>query len=225
MEILLIFFALPIAIIIISIALQKVLKCPILVAGIIFSIFLIISIIFGSLILVIVTIIYTIISFLTAAIFNFIQERFNNCMCSNNMQNCCDECNNQTRNLLTISSQCNNSNNGNLLRISSNNCNGVTNDLLTINSNCSERRNNGCNNGDTSSLNGILTISDNGFFDNNTCRSCRCNCNNGRCGCNNCENCNNCNTNNNNRISARVNVIPNSETNGRTGCFCGRYRR
>ena len=41
MNILLIFFALPIATIIISIALQKILKCPILVAAIIFAIFLI----------------------------------------------------------------------------------------------------------------------------------------------------------------------------------------
>lgn len=31
--------------------------------------------------------------------------------------------------------------------------------------------------------------------------------------------------NNSNRVSARVNVIPNSNTNGRTGCFCGKYRR
>lgn len=30
---------------------------------------------------------------------------------------------------------------------------------------------------------------------------------------------------NSNRINARVNVIPNSNTNGRTGCFCGNYRR
>ena len=36
---LLIFFALPIAVIVISIALQKILKCPVLVAAIIFSIF------------------------------------------------------------------------------------------------------------------------------------------------------------------------------------------
>ena len=40
MNILLIFFALPIATIIISIALQKILRCPILVAAIIFAIFL-----------------------------------------------------------------------------------------------------------------------------------------------------------------------------------------
>lgn len=30
---------------------------------------------------------------------------------------------------------------------------------------------------------------------------------------------------NSNRINARVNVIPNFNTNGRTGCFCGNYRR
>ena len=38
MNILLLFFAIPIAVIIFSIALQKILKCPFIVAGIIFSI-------------------------------------------------------------------------------------------------------------------------------------------------------------------------------------------
>ena len=44
MNTLLIFFALPIAIIIISIALQKIFKCPFLVAGIIFAIFFIVGV-------------------------------------------------------------------------------------------------------------------------------------------------------------------------------------
>ena len=43
MNILLIFFALPIATIIVSIALQKILKCPPLVAAIVFAIFLIVT--------------------------------------------------------------------------------------------------------------------------------------------------------------------------------------
>ena len=37
--ILLLFFALPIAVVVISVALQKILRCPILVAAIIFAIF------------------------------------------------------------------------------------------------------------------------------------------------------------------------------------------
>ena len=46
---LLIFFALPLATIIISIALQKMLKCPFLVAGIIFAIFLVVTFVIGNL--------------------------------------------------------------------------------------------------------------------------------------------------------------------------------
>lgn len=63
---LLIFFALPVAVIIISIALQKVLKCPALVASIIFSIFLIVTFVIDNIIFLIATIVYTILSFITA---------------------------------------------------------------------------------------------------------------------------------------------------------------
>ena len=73
-NILLLFFALPIATIIISIALQKVLDNPLLVAAIIFSIFLVVTFIIGDLNLLIATIVYTILSFLTAAIINYIDE-------------------------------------------------------------------------------------------------------------------------------------------------------
>lgn len=79
---LLIYFALPIATIIISIALQKILKCPPLVAAVIFAIFLIVTFVINNLAFLVPTIVYTIISFLTAIIVclfgRFIQE---NCMC------------------------------------------------------------------------------------------------------------------------------------------------
>lgn len=65
---LLIFFALPIAIIIFSIALEMILRNPILVSGIIFSVFLIVTAAIGILELLIATIVYTIISFITAYI-------------------------------------------------------------------------------------------------------------------------------------------------------------
>ena len=58
MNILLIFFALPIAVIIISIALQRILKCPILVAAIIFAIFLIVTFIVNNLNFLIAAIVY-----------------------------------------------------------------------------------------------------------------------------------------------------------------------
>ena len=66
MNTLLIFFALPIAVIIISIALQKILKCPLLVSAIIFSIFLIVTFVVNNLNFLVAAIIYAIISFITA---------------------------------------------------------------------------------------------------------------------------------------------------------------
>ena len=63
---LLIFFALPIATIIISIALQKIFKCPFLVTAIIFAIFLVVTFIIDNLVFLVATIAYTIIAFITA---------------------------------------------------------------------------------------------------------------------------------------------------------------
>lgn len=72
MTTLLIFFALPIAVIIISIALQKIFKCPFLVAAIIFAIFLIVTFVIGNLIYLVATIAYTILAFITAVLTNII---------------------------------------------------------------------------------------------------------------------------------------------------------
>ena len=72
MNTLLIFFALPIAVIIISIALQKIFKCPFLVAAIIFAIFLIVTFVIGNLNYLVATIAYTILAFITAVLTNII---------------------------------------------------------------------------------------------------------------------------------------------------------
>lgn len=188
--ILLIFFAIPIAVIIISIALQKIFKCPFIVAAIIFAIFLIIPFILGNLNLLVATIAYTMLSFITALLTNVICKilrELDDREC-NNSKRC--NCRNKTRNsnnneiqLLSITGDCSDSdNNGNLLTISSNGCNGIENELLTINSSCGNNNDN-----------------------NNTC-SC------------------NCNTSDNS-IAVRANVFPNNSTNGRTGSFCGCFRR
>lgn len=175
MNLLLIFFALPIATIIISIALQKILKCPHLVAAIIFAIFLIVTFIINNLNFLIAAIIYAIISFITAVIVCFIcrisnrlDRRENSCRCRRH--NDCDD-----------------------------RCTDRANDFFTIDSDFQSYGNNG-----------VFTINTLNSNNNNNCR------------CNSC----NCNSNsNNNRVSARINVIPNSDTNGRTGCLCGNYRR
>ena len=68
MNTLLVFFAWPVATIIISIALQKILRNPALVAAIIFAIFLVVTFILNDLNFLVATIIYTILSFITATI-------------------------------------------------------------------------------------------------------------------------------------------------------------
>lgn len=230
MEFLLIFFAFPLAVIIISIALQKILKNPILVASIIFVIGLLLAFIVNNLIILVITIIYAIISYITAfitcLICKWLRENSNECR-RRERNNCCDRrndnCNGMgnSNELLTISSNCNQSNNGNLLTISSN-CNRNNNgDLLTINSRCGNNSN--CCNMDDG-RNDLLTINSNGNCQETGNWNCSCqNTNiingvirvrNGDCSCRNDD-----------IVDTRINVIPNSNNNGRTGCICGRYRR
>ena len=77
MNTLLLFFAFPIATIIISIALQIVLKKPLLVASIIFAVFLVITFVLNDLNFLVATIVYTIISFVTSIIVCLIYKIFN----------------------------------------------------------------------------------------------------------------------------------------------------
>lgn len=90
MNTLLLFFALPIATIILAIVLQKILKCPCLVAATFFAIYLIITYaVFDSSFLVYV-IIYTILAFVTAVLTKWICQlkqqlcqRVPSCGCNN----------------------------------------------------------------------------------------------------------------------------------------------
>ncbi|MBQ3415711.1 MAG: YbeF family protein [Clostridia bacterium] len=74
--ILLIFFAIPLGVIIFSIALQKLVRNPFLVASIIFAIFLIVVLAFFDSIFLILVIAYTILSFVTALITKIIWRFF-----------------------------------------------------------------------------------------------------------------------------------------------------
>ncbi len=158
MTILFIFFALPLATIIISIALQKILKNPCLVAAIIFSIFLIVTFAIGVIEFIIAAIIYAIISYITAVITcivnRFIRRNTDNddCRCRNR---CYDT---RTNNLLTISSSCNNNNN----KAEPTTINGVLrirNDDTPSCCNCNNRTN---NNNISTRINVIPNNSDNG---------------------------------------------------------------
>ena len=121
MNTLLIFFALPIATIILSAVLEKILNCPIAVAGVAFAIYLIVTFAVFDATFLIATIVYTILAFLTALIIKFIKNLF---------------CNNENANnlLLTALEAINaNNNNGN------NTNNGNTNTSNNSN-NCGCRR-------------------------------------------------------------------------------------
>jgi len=88
---LLVFFAIPVATIILSAILETFINCPLKVGGIFFSIFLVVaSALGGTIELLFAAIVYTIISFLTAFI-TFVILRRNRCKycfyCSNNNLN------------------------------------------------------------------------------------------------------------------------------------------
>lgn len=76
MNILLIFFAIPLAVIILSAILETFVHCPFKVAGIFFAIFIVVAFALGgTATLIVAAIIYTLISFLTAAIVRFLINR------------------------------------------------------------------------------------------------------------------------------------------------------
>ena len=89
MNILLLAFAIPVATILLAIVLQKVLKCPLLVAATFFAILLIITFDVFDASFLVFAIIYTILAYITAALTRFICNlisRFglrNNCICDN----------------------------------------------------------------------------------------------------------------------------------------------
>lgn len=93
MNTLLIFFALPIATIILSIVLEKILRCPILTAATFFAIYLIVAFALFNETALVFVIIYTILAYITALIAEFFfsrcrkRECTNNCCCPNNNSN------------------------------------------------------------------------------------------------------------------------------------------
>ena len=90
---LLIYFALPIAVIIFSIVLQKIFRCPIIVASIIFAIFLVVAFLVDVNNFLVATIAYTILSFVTAYIVMLICRISRALENGNNNYNCCNNSN------------------------------------------------------------------------------------------------------------------------------------
>lgn len=102
MNILLIFFALPIATIILAAVLEKILDCPIAVAAVFFAIFLVVTFAAFDVNFLIATIVYTILAFITALIVRFIKRcREEECEeCDNDSKGCScrDDCDQSTAN-------------------------------------------------------------------------------------------------------------------------------
>lgn len=112
---LLIFFAIPVATIILSAIFETFIHCPIKVAGIAFAIFLIVAFALGGTAeLIIAAIVYTIIALITAFIVMLIQNRscIINRLCNNCNDN--DDCSNNSCNCNRNNScNCNNNNSNN----------------------------------------------------------------------------------------------------------------
>ncbi len=94
--ILLIFFVLPIAVIVVSIALQRLLRCPLLVASIIFVIFLIVATVLSDVNVFVIAVAYALLAYISAILSCIICRIIannpdliscNNCCRSNNDDN------------------------------------------------------------------------------------------------------------------------------------------
>lgn len=96
MNTLLLFFALPVATILLAIVLQKILKCPILVAITFFAIYLIVAFSAFDATFLVFAIVYAILAYITAVLVKFIcriLRRFGkdcSCICDNERDKCCN---------------------------------------------------------------------------------------------------------------------------------------
>ncbi|MCI9177761.1 MAG: DUF2651 family protein [Clostridia bacterium] len=81
---LLIFFALPVATVILALVLQKILKCPLLVAATFFAIYLIVTFAAFDASFLVYAILYTILAYVTAVLSQVICKCINMFLCNNN---------------------------------------------------------------------------------------------------------------------------------------------
>ena len=101
MNVLLIFFAIPLAVIILSAIFESFINCPFKVAGLFFSIFIVVAFALGGTAeLLVATIVYTIISFITAIIIRLVINR--RCNNSRSFENNCASCNSCTGNNFNV---------------------------------------------------------------------------------------------------------------------------
>lgn len=143
MNIILLFFALPVATIILAVVLEKILRCPVLTAATFFAIFLIVAFAVFDASFLIFVIVYTILAFIAAVIAEIFFRR-----CREEDKNCCRWCfcncrdRERNNNTITLSNQdvrriaeqlARLQNNDNSCNQSSNNSCNCTNDVATVN--------------------------------------------------------------------------------------------
>lgn len=171
MNVLLLFFALPVATIILAIVLQKILKCPLLVGATFFAIYLIaVFIISPSGTLLILAILYSILAYVTALLTCIIcrlNSRFGNILgrCTNS----CDICGNSSDNDNIVANANNTANNIATVRI-----------IDSRNNNCLTNNNNSVTTVTTTTGAGPLNTTSNTFSQgrcNSICTCSRNNCN------------------------------------------------
>lgn len=148
MNSLLIFFALPVATIILAVVLERVWGCYKLVTAFIFAIYLIIVFALFDASYLVYALIYTFLAFV-ASYLSMVIQRLNQRLDNIENRNCCRRQNGcRCANRCQIEEECNsnNANPTNLLTISSSCGNGENNDLLTINTTCARSGENNNNN-------------------------------------------------------------------------------
>lgn len=168
MNTLLVFFALPVATIILAIVLQKILKCPLLVGATFFAIYLIVAFIISpSGTLLILAILYSFLAYITAVITCIIckiNSRFGNIIgdCVTSCNVCGDNNDSRTgNNLVTANNNCNSGNNVATVRI-----------IDSRNNNCLTNANNSVTTVTTTTGAGTLNTTSNTFSQgrcNNVC--------------------------------------------------------
>lgn len=121
-NILLLYFALPIAIIILSIIFETLINCPIKIAGIVFSILLVFTFAVADETFLIFTILYTILAFIVAWITKQWTNNQNGCGCQNDDDNSCGCGNNALSTASANSCGCSNNANTTNNTNNTNNC-------------------------------------------------------------------------------------------------------
>ena len=139
MNTLLLFFALPVATIILAIVLEKILRCPILTAATFFAIYLIVAFAIFDASFLVYAIAYTILAYITAVIaeFFFCKIRRGECHCNGNNTNNIQTVN-LTDNAVTrianeVAEILNNESQENESNCNCNNCNCMLADTATVN--------------------------------------------------------------------------------------------